>query len=422
MKIIIYIITLIIINSSYTAAQTGWLKTTIGNKSYTDINFINDNTGYIVRKDSAILKTTNKGSNWIVLNTHIPSQNGNIACGYFTSENLSALGSLGVVYKSTNGGINWIAGVTPSQGIGSNLMSMFLNDNLGFSCGWDAYPFPTPSTYDGVFWRTTNGGFSWSDILRVNATEFRAFNSKGQDTISILSLEKIYYTNNGGQNWSSINFSVTPEIYSQAFSNPFKDTIFIAGGGGIIRSTNSGNNWSYSLQIARTNYIRRVHFFNTQKGFAVGDSGQIYFTSNSGTNWLRQASNSLQKFNSLYFLNQDTGFVVGDSGLVLRTYTGGIVSIATTETEVTKEPILYQNYPNPFNPATTIKFKLNKTDYIKIKIFDIAGKEIETLATKSYMQGEHQIIWNTKDNTSGVYFCVLETTDKKLTKKLLLIK
>lgn len=83
-----------------------------------------------------------------------------------------------------------------------------------------------------------------------------------------------------------------------------------------------------------------------------------------------------------------------------------------------KEPIfpkeyqLYQNYPNPFNPETKVRFALHTTSEVKIKVYDILGKEIQEIINETRQSGEYEISWNGTDKIgskvpSGVYFITM---------------
>ena len=87
-----------------------------------------------------------------------------------------------------------------------------------------------------------------------------------------------------------------------------------------------------------------------------------------------------------------------------------------------KEFKLYNNYPNPFNPATIIKFDVPKKSFIKIKIYDITGKEISNLVNMEMEPGGYEISWNGTNYASGVYFYKIETGDYIKVMKMMLIK
>lgn len=69
---------------------------------------------------------------------------------------------------------------------------------------------------------------------------------------------------------------------------------------------------------------------------------------------------------------------------------------------------LNANYPNPFNPSTMIVFYLPHNEYVKLKVFDIMGREVETLIEGEVPSGEHRLQWSATGLASGVYLCRLE--------------
>ena len=83
---------------------------------------------------------------------------------------------------------------------------------------------------------------------------------------------------------------------------------------------------------------------------------------------------------------------------------------------------LYQNYPNPFNPVTKIKFDLPKNGFVRIQVFDIAGRLINTLINDFKFSGSYEIDFYVGNLSSGVYFYKMETVDYSEVKKMLLIK
>lgn len=83
---------------------------------------------------------------------------------------------------------------------------------------------------------------------------------------------------------------------------------------------------------------------------------------------------------------------------------------------------LYQNYPNPFNATTTIKYLLPKSSIVTLKIFNLAGQEIQTLVNEYLNAGEHEIKWTAKELPSGIYFYRLQAGNFSEIKKIILQK
>lgn len=83
---------------------------------------------------------------------------------------------------------------------------------------------------------------------------------------------------------------------------------------------------------------------------------------------------------------------------------------------------LEQNYPNPFNPSTTINFSLPVNSEVSIQIFDVSGKEIETIHNGTLPAGVHSVVWNASNFPSGVYFYRMSVGGLTAEKKMVLIK
>ena len=73
-------------------------------------------------------------------------------------------------------------------------------------------------------------------------------------------------------------------------------------------------------------------------------------------------------------------------------------------TAIPKNFVLNQNYPNPFNPGTTIRFGVPSIAHVAIKVFDILGRQIESLLNENLDAGYYQVRWNAGSRSSGVYF------------------
>jgi photosystem II stability/assembly factor-like uncharacterized protein len=129
-----------------------------------------------------------------------------------------------------------------------------------------------------------------------------------------------------------------------------------------------------------------------------------------------------------------TGKVIGRSSATtnsIRIDGNGITKLSLqTEAEITipKEFALKQNYPNPFNPTTTIAFDLPTPSVVTLKIFNILGQEMTTLAeNREYVAGSHEVSLNATAFASGVYFYQLYARDAgnkefRQVRKMLLMK
>ena len=83
---------------------------------------------------------------------------------------------------------------------------------------------------------------------------------------------------------------------------------------------------------------------------------------------------------------------------------------------------LYQNYPNPFNPGTIIKFEVGKASNIRLVVYDMVGKEVQTLVSGNYNPGTYSVNFNKPGLASGVYFYVLTAGEFRDIKKMILLK
>jgi hypothetical protein len=100
----------------------------------------------------------------------------------------------------------------------------------------------------------------------------------------------------------------------------------------------------------------------------------------------------------------------------------GTVGIQSVSNVIPEEYSLYQNYPNPFNPSTRIKFDIPKNALVKLKVYDVLGREVAKLVNANLLAGTYEYTFEGSKFSSGVYFFTLEVGDFKSTKKMLLVK
>lgn len=84
-------------------------------------------------------------------------------------------------------------------------------------------------------------------------------------------------------------------------------------------------------------------------------------------------------------------------------------------------------FPKPVSNTTTIYFSLSQSQKVSLKIFDVNGRLVTTLANEEMQAGVHEIKWNAnnasgKPVSSGLYLLRIEAGYFKETKKIFLVK
>ena len=184
---------------------------------------------------------------------------------------------------------------------------------------------------------------------------------------------------------------------------------------------------------------------NLSNKSAVGTKVKAKATINGVPVWQYREVSSQNSFNSMNMLNVHIGFgnaSVIDSLVIIwprglkETFTNvslnsfynategqGIVSDISNGSILLPEGFkLYQNYPNPFNPSTLIGYQLSANNFVSLKIFDIAGKEISTIVNNNQPAGNYEVTFDGGGLSSGIYFYKLSAGDFSETKKMSLIK
>ena len=92
------------------------------------------------------------------------------------------------------------------------------------------------------------------------------------------------------------------------------------------------------------------------------------------------------------------------------------------EENIPKEFVLYQNYPNPFNSSTTIVYGLPEDVFVSIILYDCLGRTVITLVNEFQKTGNHQVVFESSNLASGLYFLRMTAGKWDLTKKMVLLK
>ncbi len=390
----------------------------IGFDKCNDVDFVDENVGWIILSTNKLLKTTDGGESWFEqqfsstnLLNEITMLNEQV--GYIAGQN-------GILLKTTNGGSSW---VLQNSNTDYDLMKMsFLNESNGWVVG--------PDAYYGVILKTTNGGESWDEvglgnnIGKVDVCFIDTLNGWAVGYDDSNQKVNLYRTRDGGSNWTFLTennyINVNQSLYHNTITfvdslrgisyKYYTDNTYVNGNTIVYLSTDGGMNWIQTQEIENA-IFNKIKFVNKNTGWLVGYGGVIYRTTDSGQSWEKQPSYTLNTLNSVDFIDENTGWIVGSKGTVLHTTNGGVTSVENLINieNVPDNFILYQNYPNPFNPSTTISYVLPYQSLVEIIIYDIMGREIRSYIIPFQSAGYNSLVWDGRNNfgntvTSGVYF------------------
>jgi len=410
-KLLVTIITFLSLSYSITFAQSGWVQQNSGVSGWIkDVQFVNENTGWAVGIYDILIKTTNGGVNWF--SQRIDTIQSYNTVFFIDSQTGWVAGYNSRFMKTTNGGNNWvIQNVTP----GSNFFTIyFINSQTGWAAG---YYLPS----GGFYMKTTNGGDNW-DSYYPSPTPWhnRATFFLDSQTGWLVGDCGIRYTTNNGNNWTAQD-TTSPSSFAIQFID--SQTGYTACQiGYVCKTTNKGTNWV--LQSTGTNKnLKSLYFLNSQTGWIVGDSGVAKRTTNGGLNWITQNFPSINSFASVTFVNSLTGWIVGSNGIILKTTNGGISSVNQISTEIPSKYSLSQNYPNPFNPITNVKFSIINSEQVKLIVYDVMGREVQTLVNERLQPGTYEAMFDGSALNSGIYFYQLIAEGIAIqTRKMILLK
>jgi endonuclease I len=110
---------------------------------------------------------------------------------------------------------------------------------------------------------------------------------------------------------------------------------------------------------------------------------------------------------------------MNDTTIIVKT--SGVSSVGETQVQP-KLFMLIQNYPNPFNPSTVISYQLSASSTIKLKVFDLLGREIAVLVNGKQEAGNYTVQFDAKNLSGGMYFYHLQAGSFVETKKMIFAK
>jgi photosystem II stability/assembly factor-like uncharacterized protein len=414
----LYIIILMIIFSQNAGYSQWFPQQTNTNCFISKIRMLNSNTGYAIGDSSLVLKTTNGGVNWQMMNTgtsHDDYFSGihflNADTGWVCGGYMGGFGTSKII-KTTDGGMSW--NVQYSQ-TGTYFFSLwFVNPLLGFAGG-----------YDGKYLRTTDGGNSWNEYVVTGADIWSMYFFNSTTGFIAGKQGMIRKTTDSGLTYTLLNSGTALRVSSIYFTDD-NYGYAVCDSETVLRTTNGGVNW-LSQRLGTVVGYESVFFINHNTGYAVGNWWEIATyklikTTNAGVNWTTVSQGNGNPYFDIFFADVNTGWITGYDGLILKTTNAGSTFISGQNNQLPSGFKLFQNYPNPFNPITKIKYSVSKNSFVIIKVYDILGKEIFTLTEKQHLPGVYELTFDASKLNSGMYIYKINADGFTDTKKMLVIK
>lgn len=384
--------------------------------------------GWASGDSGIIIHTSNAGANWSIQQSGITDYKIeelfflNRRLGWAISNNYQFTGTN--ILITTNGGFNWINSLFPDPDLVFNTI-FFLDSLSGFISG-----------QSGVIYRTTNGGADW---LRcgIDSTECPHLLPK-QDLFFINSSTGfscggaidytgvVWKTINGGLNWAP--FCLTPEPLNVIKQIGINKIVLMGGdfdfGANVVYSANNGISWNYEL-TGCFGYVTGFSLRTPAECWAVLGAAQLMAVNldsiKPGTSWQCLPSPESEELYDIEFTSPTFGWAFGSRGSIFK-YNSAIIGINGNHNNIPLAIRLYQNYPNPFNPVTIINYELRVTGYVKLVIYDAKGKEISSLINKEQSPGNYLMEWDGTNFPSGIYFCRMTAGSFSRTVKMVLLK
>jgi hypothetical protein len=164
------------------------------------------------------------------------------------------------------------------------------------------------------------------------------------------------------------------------------------------------NEWGRAHQVVITTKWQLVTFQFTAPANASAGRAPILFSESANSTYL------------------PITYYIDDLRIVKSGQSVGIEE----ENQIPTEYMLSQNYPNPFNPNTRIQYFIPADVFVTLKIYDLYGREVETLINKQQEAGMYSITWQANSNpgglSSGVYYYRLHAGKYSDVKKMLYLR
>lgn len=282
-----------------------------GTDNPTDIFFTDANTGFAVVRGSsggAVYRTTDGGVNWVQRTTSSQGLNGL----YFPDPSIGyAVGSANTVLKTTNGGETWDAKTVPDAVPSSELTSI--------RCATSASCLIATGSGERVL-QTRNGGNGSNGFTAFSPAAQKIYAASFSNASNALAVGE-----NGTTVLSTNADSATPSfvpVADQPLTGPItrlravSATLVLGTGGGgkLARSTDGGRHWS-TVQVPTSEDLRDAWFVDQKTGFVLDAGGRVQRTLDGGDGWGELDTGTTAPANALYAANANVVMLFGPKGV-----------------------------------------------------------------------------------------------------------
>jgi hypothetical protein len=153
---------------------------------------------------------------------------------------------------------------------------------------------------------------------------------------------------------------------------------------------------------------------------------EVLVTMSSGDSLLTLLVDEDHEVFDLVMAGEPTAVEIDPDNWILDT-TEEVPHAGITEPAAAPELALAQNRPNPFGRETTIRYEVPRSQYIRLDVFNAAGRKVVTLIDRYSPAGPGEVVWYGRDAAGrsvapGTYFLTITTEDGRLTRRVVLLK
>ena len=180
----------------------------------------------------------------------------------------------------------------------------------------------------------------------------------------------------------------------------------------------------YDIPIVFTghnHYYSRAEVNNVQHITTGGGGAPLRTPDNNYPNII--ITKSVNHFCEIEIDNDQLNFyAIASNGEIIDSFEVNLVTNIEQQQQLPNEFRLFQAYPNPFNPSTKIEYRIQKREFVSLKVFDVLGSEVATLVNEQQQPGNYEIVFNAEDISSGIYFYRLTSASFSQVRKMILMK